>query len=63
MKFLGLLSAAASLLVMGADAAVHGLHGSGHGELARRLSGDVDLNRRAVENSKWSYYDTETGNA
>lgn len=62
MKFIGLLSAASSLLVISAEAAVHGLH-AGHGDLARRISGDVDLNRRGVDNSKWSFYNTETGNA
>lgn len=62
MKFIGLLSAASSILVIGAEAAVHGLHGAGHGDLARRMSGEVELNRRG-DNSKWSYYNTETGNA
>lgn len=61
MQFLTLLGAAASLLVTGASAAVHGLHSDHHG-LARRVPGDMQSWKR-VSNSKWSYYDTETGNA
>jgi hypothetical protein len=57
MKFLGLLSAVSAALVITADAAVHGAHG--HNDIARRMSGHVARG----SGSKWSWYDTETGNA
>ena len=60
MKFLGLLSAVSAALVITAEAAVHGAHG--HNDIARRLSGNVQHYGRGA-GSKWSWYDTETGNA
>ena len=41
--------------------AVHGLHAD-HSGLARRMSGDVNLQKRGA-GSRWSFYNTETGNA
>lgn len=61
MKVSALLGAV-SLAIAGAEAALHG-HGN-HGSLARRLSGDMqNFDKRQTGNSRWSFYNTETGNA
>ena len=61
MQYLALLSVACSAIVIGVEAAVHGLHAD-HSGLARRMSGDVNLQKRGA-GSRWSFYNTETGNA
>ena len=61
MKFLGLLSAVSAALVITVDAAAHAAHG--HSGIARRMSGSVQEHQARGAGSKWSWYDTETGNA
>lgn len=65
MQVITLLTALSSVLVIGADAAsMHARHGAGHNEVARRLSGEVNnFTKRDADNSRWSFYNTETGNA
>jgi len=60
-----LLSNLASLLALPA-LALAGSHDKflnrNHDALAKRAPGEVELHRR-FSNSKWTFYDTQTGNA
>jgi hypothetical protein len=59
MQLFGTFVVLASALTGLVTASAHDGHHRRHAELAKRASGDLV---RRVSGSKWSFYDTETGN-
>ena len=62
MQFLAYVATALTVSLLSLGASADHVQRRQHQGISRRMEGDL-LESRATSNSKWSWYDTQTGNA